>query len=114
MTAKITLILTTSFKVLNMESKGLMKSRCFALLLVSIPKAKTNDIPKAKTNDNNSGAFASDEEELGDQEASENADNNSNLTNQGKLAPSLAKPHSISGILTKVDFVIQRIKSSSS
>ncbi|KAA1072051.1 hypothetical protein PGT21_026694 [Puccinia graminis f. sp. tritici] len=78
-----------------MENKGLTKSKCFALLLVSIPKAKPND--------NNSGAFASDEEELDDEDANENSENNSNLNNHGELTPSLANPDSISGILTKLE-----------
>jgi hypothetical protein len=106
---KISLILTAGFKVLNMESKGLMKSKetlGFVPLLHSISKDKTNS--------NDSGAFASGEKEIGDQDNDENSDNKIDLNNNGELASSLANPDSISGILTKVDFVIQRITSSSS
>ncbi|KAA1073639.1 hypothetical protein PGT21_019604 [Puccinia graminis f. sp. tritici] len=106
---KIALILTAGFKVLNTESKGLRKSK---ETLGFLPLLDL--IPKDETNGNDSGAFASGEEEIGDSDNNENSDNEINLNNNGELAPSLANPDSISGIMTKVDFVIQRITSSSS
>ncbi|KAA1088631.1 hypothetical protein PGTUg99_010632 [Puccinia graminis f. sp. tritici] len=106
---KIALILTAGFKVLNTESKRLRKSK---ETLGYLPLL--DSIPEDETDGNDSGAFASGEEEISDSDDNENSDNKINLNNNRELAPSLANPDSISGILTKVDFVIQRITSSSS
>jgi hypothetical protein len=78
----------------------------FVPLLGAITKDETN------INDN-SGAFASDEKQICDEEKNENSDNDGDFNNHSELSPSLGNSDTISRILTKFNFFIQRITSSS-